>query len=185
MLRHPLQTASLAPSSPFLATQIANSLALAEAQVVVELGVGTGSLTQAILPRLRPDASYIGLDRNADLLAVWRKRFPGHRAILGDAADLTALCAEQGIQLGQVCCIVSGLPWPSFPLPLQQQALGAIAAMLRPGGQVVTFGYHIGLMMPSGQRFHRMLPTHFQRVERLPWEWRNLPPAFVVRCTRG
>jgi phospholipid N-methyltransferase len=46
------------------------------------------------------------------------------------------------------------------------------------------FGYHIGLMIPGGQRFHKLLDRHFSQVERLRWEWRNLPPAFVTRCTK-
>jgi len=49
---------------------------------------------------------------------------------------------------------------------------------------MATFGYHIGLLMPGRQRYFKLLAEYFSHVERLPWEWRNLPPAFITRCTK-
>lgn len=181
-MRRPLQTATIAPSSKHLAMRMAESLALAEARTVVELGPGTGSVTRVVLPYLRPDAKFVAIERNPVLAESWRKRFPRHTVLEGSVENLRELCSSVGIH--EVDCIVSGLPWASFPDWLQVKALDEIHGILRPGGQMSTFGYHVGLMMASGKRFHRMLPPRFDRVEHLPWEWRNLPPAFVLRVSR-
>lgn len=181
-VRKPLQTATIAPSSKHLALRMAESLALSEARTVIELGPGTGSLTRAILPLLRPDAKFVAVERNPVLAEGWRRRFPGQLVLDGSVENLRSLCASVGVH--EVDCIVSGLPWASFPDWLQEKALDEITGILRPGGQMSTFGYHLGLMMASGQRFHKLLPKRFERVEHLPWEWRNLPPAFVLRVSR-
>jgi len=180
--RDPFSVATVCPSSPFLARHLADSLALAEARVVVELGPGTGAVTEALLPRLGPGVRFLAVERNAALCAAWRKRYPQYDVVEGDVADLAAICRSQGID--GVDCVVSGLPWPSFSAELQEAGLSGIHEVLRPGGQMALFGYHIGLMIPGGQRFHKLLDRHFSQVERLRWEWRNLPPAFVARCTK-
>lgn len=183
-VRHPMRTATLAPSSIHLARRMADSLQLSDARVVVEVGPGTGALTQAVLPRLAPAARFLAVERNAALLEAWRGRFQGWNGVEGNVADLRTICAAEGLVPSGVCCIVSGLPWPSFPDWLQDKALEEVASVLRPGGQMVTFGYHMGLMIPGGRRFHQRVLERFRKVERLPWVWRNLPPAFILRCTR-
>jgi len=159
-------------------------LALPEARVVVEIGAGTGALTEAVLPRLAPAARFLAVERNPVLLEAWRKRFNGWKGVEGNVADLGSICGGEGFGGSGVCCVVSGLPWPAFPDWLQNQALDEIVSVLRPGGQMVTFGYHMGLMMPAGQRFLKRVGGRFRKVERLPWVWRNVPPAYILRCTR-
>ena len=55
--------------------------------------------------------------------------------------------------------------------------------VLRPGGTFATFAYWQGLALPAGQRFASRLRSTFSRVQRSPTVWKNLPPAFVYRCT--
>ena len=180
--RDPFAVATVCPSSPFLARHLANSLNLANAKVVVELGPGTGALTEAVLPRLRPGTRFLAVERNPALCAAWKRRYPQFDIVEGNVADLEQICADQGIE--NVDCVVSGLPWPSFDFDLQQQGLSGVQNVLGPGGQMATFGYHIGLLMPGRQRYFKLLAEYFSHVERLPWEWRNLPPAFITRCTK-
>ncbi len=177
-----MQVAAVAPSSKYLAERMGESLELGKARTVVELGPGSGALTKAILPRMAPGARYLAVERNPRLAKWWRRKFEGYRLVEGCVGDLAQICAAEG--LGEVDCIVSGLPWPAFSNGLQDRAIEAIVEVLAPGGQIATFGYAVGLMMPGGQRFLREAKRRFQRTERLPWEWRNLPPAYVLRCTR-
>jgi phosphatidylethanolamine/phosphatidyl-N-methylethanolamine N-methyltransferase len=180
--RDPFSVATVCPSSPFLARHLANSLALETAKVVVELGPGTGALTEAVLPRMHPQARFLAVERNPALCAAWRHRYPRHTVVEGSVADLPQICADQGIEA--VDCVISGLPWPSFDAELQQAGLSGVHQVLSPGGQMAAFGYHFGLLMPGNQRYYKLLGHYFSSVERLSWEWRNLPPAFVTRCTK-
>ncbi|MBC8167298.1 MAG: methyltransferase domain-containing protein, partial [Bryobacteraceae bacterium] len=158
-VRYPFIVGAVAPSSRHLARAMADALDLAEARTVVELGPGTGALTEAVLSRLGPRTRYLAVERNPAFVGAWRERFPGRTIVEGSAADLGAICASYSFE--SVDCIVSGLPWPSFSDWLQVRALEEIVSVLRPGGQLTTFGYHVGTCMPSGRRFVRMLPERF------------------------
>jgi phospholipid N-methyltransferase len=92
------------------------------------------------------------------------------------------LCKQEGIEAVDV--IFSGLPWASFDDDLQERVLDATLRVLRPGGQLITFGYRVGTFLPKGRRFYKRLPSYFSSVQRSEYVWRNLPPAFVVRCTK-
>lgn len=181
-VRSPFHTAALAPSSRHLARRMASSVPLSTAHNVVELGPGTGALTNALLPRLSQHAKFLAVELNPTFAEAWSKQFPGRNIEVGSVANLREICARQGME--SIDCIVSGLPWPSFPIELQETALEEVLSLLKPGGQMVTFGYHVGMYMPSGRHFHRLIHQRFRRVERLAWEWRNLPPAYILRCTR-
>lgn len=181
-LRYPFYTAALAPSSRHLAQRMASAVQLSTAQTVVELGPGTGALTTALLPRLHQDARFLAVELNPRFAEEWRKQFPGRQVEVGNVANLRQICGRH--QMDSIDCIVSGLPWPSFPTALQEAALEEVLSLLSPGGQMVTFGYHVGMCMPSGRHFHRLVKRRFRHVEHLEWEWRNLPPAYILRCTR-
>jgi phosphatidylethanolamine/phosphatidyl-N-methylethanolamine N-methyltransferase len=181
-VRNPFRTAALAPSSRHLAARMVSAVPLGSADHVVELGPGTGALTSALLPRLHQQARFMAVELNPTFAEEWRRQFPGQVVEVGSVVNLRQLCGRQNMT--SIDCIVSGLPWPSFPISLQEAALEEVLSLLKPGGQMVTFGYHVGMLMPSGRHFFSLINRRFRRVERLPWEWRNLPPAYILRCTR-
>jgi phospholipid N-methyltransferase len=80
--------------------------------------------------------------------------------------------------------IISGLPWASLPLKVQDNILREVLSSLAPGGLFITFGYLHARWMPNALRFRRKLEQHFTRVEPSGPIWGNFPPAFVYRCTR-
>ncbi len=149
---------------------------------VVEYGPGTGVFTEGISQRLHTDARFFAIERSADLAELTRARCPGTTVHEASAADVQQLCEKEGIH--QVDAIICGLPWASFPVSLQASILDATLDVLRPGGQFATFAYWQGVVLPAGQRFSKRLRTSFSDVHRSPTVWRNLPPAFVYRCTK-
>jgi phospholipid N-methyltransferase len=121
----------------------------------------------------------------ADLV---RSRFPGVTVFEDNAGHVDRLCERLEIGdsrgRGGVDYILSGLPWPSFSDSLRTQILEAAARALRPGGQLVTFGYHCGLLMPGAWHFRREARRVFADVTTSEVIWQNLPPAFIYRCVR-
>jgi phosphatidylethanolamine/phosphatidyl-N-methylethanolamine N-methyltransferase len=183
----PLVIGAVAPSSRFLARKMLEGVRLDAAAAVVEYGPGTGAFTGQILRRLPGGCRYMAIELNPSMARLWRQRHPGRVLHRNSVANVERLCRREGIGeegLGGVDVIFSGLPWASFPDDLQEQVLEATLRVLRPGGQLITFGYRVGTWLPKGRRFYQRLPRYFGRVERSEWEWRNLPPAFVVRCTK-
>lgn len=173
---------AIAPSSKYLAAEMVRGLDLANAKAVLEYGPGSGVFTDVILPRLGKQTKFVPIELNDDMVAAFRKRHPTVPLVHDSVENARRICDAHGID--QVDYIVSGLPWASFPESLQVRILDAAMTVLKPGGTLVTFGYHVGTLMPAGKRFARLVERYFKSTNRTPVIWRNIPPAFVLRGTR-
>src|SRR5712664_2210613 len=69
--RHPRMLGSIVPSSRFLIKQL-EPIDWAQARVIVEYGPGVGGITAEILRRMRPDASLIVIEINAEFVRFLR-----------------------------------------------------------------------------------------------------------------
>jgi len=81
-------------------------------------------------------------------------------------------------------CVVSGLAWSNMLPRVQDRMLEAVMSSLTEGGQFVAFAYTHAFFMPTAVRFRRQLKLHFRRVETTATVWRNVPPAYVLKCWR-
>lgn len=181
-IRQPFVIGAVAPSSPHLARKMVEGLDLKSASVVLEYGPGTGVFTDEILPRLGPSTKYLAIELNQGMFSEFQRRHPGTPIVNDSVEHARRICDERSWE--SVDYILSGLPWASFPDALQDRILDGALAVLKPGAQLVTFGYHIGTWLKAGKRFYAELPKRFAKVERSDLVWKNIPPAFVVRCTK-
>lgn len=181
-LRNPGMIGAVAPSSPALAREMLATVDLSRGACVAEYGPGTGAFTREILTRLSPGAHFFAVERNAALAGELRDQFPSLHLHEGSVEEIDRFCALEGV--ARLDAVVSGLPWASFPTGLQRRILDATMKVLRPGGQLVTFAYHVGMVTPAGRRFKRLLPEYFSAITRSKTVWRNTPPAVVIRCVR-
>ena len=85
---------------------------------------------------------------------------------------------------GPVDAIVSGLPWATLPISLQDRVFAAMEVALAPGGLFVTFGYFQSLVLLGAWALRRRLARSFAAVRRSPVVWGNVPPAFAYICRR-
>lgn len=180
---------AVAPSSVHLARKMVEGLDLAGASAVVEFGPGSGVFTEEILKRLGKQAKFFAIERNAAMAALVRDRFPGTTVFEDNAAHVDRLCAQMGIGeagtgRGGVDYVLSGLPWPSFNDQLRTEILEAAHRALKPGGMLVTFGYHVGLTMRGAWHFRREARRLFSSMTISRAVWRNIPPAFIYRCVK-
>lgn len=181
-LANPGTVGAIAPSSRALAARMLETVDFGSVGSIVEFGPGTGAFTGEILSRLRDGTRFVAIEINEPMARALRERHPGVAVHHDSVANVREVCAKEGIAAVDV--IVSGLPWASFPEALQRKLLEAAVSVLRPGGQFITFGYTFASRLPKGRRFRAKLPEYFMRVEKSGVVWRNLPPAFVMRCTR-
>jgi len=110
-LRYGTRVASIAPSSKWLATAMCRAIDPDRPQVIVELGAGTGPVTEVIEKLMHPESTLVVNEIDPDFCRVLRKRFPNARVVEGDAAKLHEALAD----LPPVDVIMSGLPTPSLP----------------------------------------------------------------------
>jgi phosphatidylethanolamine/phosphatidyl-N-methylethanolamine N-methyltransferase len=178
-VRDPVQLGAVAPSGGALARRMVEAAALAPGQVVVELGAGTGPMTQEIL-RVRPAGPFVALEPNAALAAVLRARFPTVRVEERKAQDLPTVLAQLG--WGRAERVVSSLPFAIWPESLQREVFDGILAAMAPGSRFVTFGYAHARPLPAARRLWATLNDRFEEVATTRIVWRNLPPALVYCC---
>jgi phosphatidylethanolamine/phosphatidyl-N-methylethanolamine N-methyltransferase len=173
-LQDPFHVASITPSSRWLARLMATGLA--PGARVVELGAGTGTLTEAILARgVRPADLYL-VEQHPLFVDVLRERFPGATVVQTDAA---ALVDALGELRGEVDYVISGLPIVWFNKDKKTKILGEAFALLRPQGRYQQFTY-LG-PPPVGSRLLGRLGLRATLLGVSPI---NLPPAFVYRFER-
>src|SRR6516165_11730644 len=84
-LQKPLQIAAANPSGARLADAVARYIDLARPGPVLELGAGTGSLTQGLVRAGCSPERIIALERESVLVSVLRRQFPAMTVIAGDA----------------------------------------------------------------------------------------------------
>ncbi|MCW0215392.1 MAG: methyltransferase domain-containing protein [Pseudonocardia sp.] len=178
-LRRPDLTGSPVPTGTALAVEIAAVVPRTGSPTVVELGAGTGVLSDAIRARLGPGSRSVAVEVDADFVAYLRRTRPWLEVLHGDAADLSSLLTEAGV--GTVDAIVSSLPWTLLP-PAQRRAMLADAARtLAPDGVFAT----ITTLTAVPERVRdlvRCLEGEFLDVRPTSPVWRNLPPARLYVC---
>ena len=184
-LAHPLSIGAVSPSSRYLAREMVSWFELDAAKLIVEFGPGTGAFTAEVLKQLRPLTRFFTIEQNADFAHHMRQSYPSVTTYCDSVANVGQLCVKEGVgsEQGSVDGIICGLPWASFDNELQDELLTATVAALRPGGKFATFAYLQGTLLPAGMRFRRKLDERFANVGKSRVVWRNVPPAFIYRCT--
>jgi phospholipid N-methyltransferase len=173
--KHGVAIASVAPSSRWLSEATVRKIDWAHAKVVVELGAGTGPITKVIADKAPPGCRVVVIERDPDFVRLLLERFgerPGFQVVEGSAEDLTSILSNLGIDT--VDYVVSGLPVPSFPKPLQEAFFTAIRHVLAQEGlfsQITEIPW----------LYQALYRRHFEEV-RFAFEPRNFPPAGVYHC---
>jgi phosphatidylethanolamine/phosphatidyl-N-methylethanolamine N-methyltransferase len=186
------QTASFVPSSRYLVDAIVQGAAIKRARAVVELGAGTGTVTQALLAAMPRDARLYAVEIDGPLLAATARRLPDPRLvpIHGSAADITELLAAAGHE-GPVDAVVSCLGMSLLTPELRKDILASSIAALGPQGVFVQYGYlHARVVVYSPVRgwsrfnLQAYLQDHFEQIEQQR-VIANFPPADVFVCRQA
>ena len=168
-LRAPLKVASVVPSSRQLGAAIAGQIDPARPGWVVELGAGTGPVTEQLLARGIPPKRLFVLERDPVLVRFLRERHPEPVLVEGDAFRLPELLARYGVD--RVHAVVCGIPLLSMPKPDAARIVRQCLAVLEPDGQLFQYTYRLFSPLP-----YRDFGLAVRRVKRILV---NLPPAAV------
>ena len=169
LLKKPHQVVALAPSSRALSAEMAATLDPAGGPVI-ELGAGTGRITQAIIDRGVPVEMIHSIEMNPVFCDRLRADFPGLNVYQMSAGDVGDLPVE-GAQ-----AVVSGLPLLSMPYDLQNAILGGTFKQVGPTGSYIQFTY--GPKPPIRAEIRDAMGLTWTTSRKI---WGNLPPARVYR----
>jgi phosphatidylethanolamine/phosphatidyl-N-methylethanolamine N-methyltransferase len=170
-LANPQRTGAVAPSSPRLAAAMADWLPANPKSFVLELGPGTGAVTQALIENGLDEEKLVAIERNPKLARLLREKFPRAQIITGDAWKLDDLLHRCDEPIENVGAVISSLPLLNFPPEEAEELAGKIRSILEPQGNWVQYSYHIHKTRPHGSAGFHLLASKIV--------WLNLPPARV------
>jgi phosphatidylethanolamine/phosphatidyl-N-methylethanolamine N-methyltransferase len=167
LITRPKTIGAVIPSSAALARAMARQIE-PKAGPVLEIGPGTGVITEAILERGVAPASLTLVEYDEELAGHLAARFPHVQVIQGDAFDLDrSLRGHDGMPFG---AIVSSLPLLNHPMARRLAYTEGVTRRLAPGAPLIQFSYgaHAPVVPPPGFA-----------VIRAAQVWANIPPAKV------
>ena len=169
LARNPRDMGTLFPSSSYLAGAMAGAVSphMAKNGVFVELGAGTGPVTEALLKRGIPPERLIVIEKSPALAECLLERFP-HVDVRCCGAEEMSACLPEGTR---VSAIISSLPFRSLPREVSVSIMREVERALSSGGIFVQFTYALVGKMP-------FIPDGFRKV-RTRLVPLNVPPAKV------
>lgn len=170
-IANPRQVGALLPTSSRAVRAMLDMADLGSADVVAELGAGTGVHTREILPRLKPGAKLLAFEIDPDLAEILRSRLADPRLqVIADSAEKL----PDYLDGARPDVIVSALPFTSLPGDVGATVLDRATAALAPGGTLLVLQYSTLIL--------KQLRRRFGSVRRSVCLL-NAPPAFLFACT--
>jgi phosphatidylethanolamine/phosphatidyl-N-methylethanolamine N-methyltransferase len=175
-LEKPLTVGAVAPSGRFLARTMARYVDTDIPGPVIELGPGTGPVTEALVERGVDPSRLVLVEFNPVFCRLLRARYPQATVVQGDAYSLKRLL--EGQLRDPVAAIVSGLPLLTKPLKARLRLINEAFALMRPEAPFIQFTYSMTTPpIPKG-----LTNVKTEASERI---WMNLPPARVWIYRKG
>lgn len=168
LLKNPKNVGSVWPSSKRLAKVIAHFIHDHPNICVVELGPGTGIITQAILNAGVPPENLIAIDNSPELAKSFQQKFPHIKFLLDDATHLDKHLSEMGCTPS---VIISSIPLINLPTEVVKKLHQSIHDSLEPRGRYIQFTYAL-------KNYEFATIENFKTIKKRR-VWFNLPPADV------
>ena len=165
---------SAVPSSRQMVSRILRHVDFSRPGTIVELGAGTGPVTEQIIERLRPFQRFVAVESDPDFCEILRRRFPSTTLLQMDASRIAEPLSSMGIH--RVDYVLSGLPTPNLPGRAAVRLWRWLLKSLAPDGVFV----QITVAPLVYRAFYNRL---FHSVE-YQMVWRNFPPGGVYCCSR-
>lgn len=174
-IEKPLHMGAVMPSSKLLARTMAEYVDVEAKGPVVELGPGTGAITNALIEHGVDQKRLVLVEYNPGFCALLRDRYPQAKVVQGDAYALRHSLKD--VLDVPASAVVSGLPLVTKPMLTRLKLIRDAFTALAPGAPFVQFTYSVAPPIPKS------LPgVSTEASERI---WMNLPPARVWVYRKG
>ncbi len=165
----PIRTGAVMPSGKALARRMARCVDPNSTGPVIELGPGTGPVTEALVQRGIDPKRLVLVEFDPDFCRLLRTRYPDATVVQGDAYRLRRLLG--GIVREPAAAVVSGLPLMTKPPRTRLRLISDAMALLKPDAPFVQFTYAMGSPIPKDLAAIKGEPSELI--------WLNIPPARV------
>jgi phosphatidylethanolamine/phosphatidyl-N-methylethanolamine N-methyltransferase len=168
-IERPLSTGAVTPSGKILARTMARYVDPNSIGPVVELGPGTGPVTEALVEVGVNPARLVLVESNPAFCRILRARYPDATLVQGDAYGVRRLL--ETLLLQPAAAMVSGLPLITKPVRMRLRLIRDAFDLMVPGAPFVQFTYAVASPLPK--RFGGFSIEASERI------WMNIPPARV------
>jgi len=169
-IERPLSIGAVTPSGKLLARTMARYVDPASDGPVVELGPGTGPVTEALVEAGVSPSRLVLVEFNPSFCRILHSRYPDATLVQGDAYGLRRLL--ETLLLQPAAAVVSGLPLVTKPIKERLRLIRDAFDLMVPGAPFVQFTYSVAAPLPKQQ----IGGFSVEASERI---WMNLPPARV------
>jgi phosphatidylethanolamine/phosphatidyl-N-methylethanolamine N-methyltransferase len=168
-IERPLSIGAVTPSGKMLARTMARYVDPDSDGPVVELGPGTGPVTEALVEAGVSPSRLVLVEFNPGFCRILRARYPDATLVQGDAYSLRRLL--ETLLMQPAAAVVSGLPLVTKPLRMRLRLIRDAFDLMMPGAPFVQFTYSVASPLPR-----RLGGFSVEASERI---WMNIPPARV------
>jgi phosphatidylethanolamine/phosphatidyl-N-methylethanolamine N-methyltransferase len=168
-IEKPLAIGAVTPSGKALARTMVAYLDPSVPGPIVELGPGTGPVTEEMVAQGIDPERLILVEFDPTFCRLLRKRFPTATVVQGDAYSLRRLLG--GMLDQPASAVVSGLPLFTKPLTTRLRLVHEAFGLMLPGAPFIQFTY--ATIPPIPKALDRVRSEGSERV------WMNIPPARV------
>jgi phosphatidylethanolamine/phosphatidyl-N-methylethanolamine N-methyltransferase len=174
-IEKPLHMGAVMPSGRVLARTMAQYVEVDSHGPVIELGPGTGAITNALIAHGIDQKRLVLVEYNPGFCALLRDRYPQATVVQADAYALRD--SLWNVLSAPASAVVSGLPLVTKPMLTRLKLIRDAFVAMAPGSPFVQFTYSVAPPIP------RSLPgVSTEASERI---WMNLPPARVWVYRKG
>jgi len=168
-IERPLSTGAVTPSGKMLARTMARYVDPGSNGPVVELGPGTGPVTDALVQAGVDPSRLVLVEFNPAFCRILRARYPQATLVQGDAYGMRRLLDT--LLLQPAAAVVSGLPLITKPITMRLRLIRDAFDLMVPGAPFVQFTYSVAAPLPK-----QLGGFSVEASERI---WMNIPPARV------
>jgi phosphatidylethanolamine/phosphatidyl-N-methylethanolamine N-methyltransferase len=174
-IEKPLHMGAVMPSGRVLARTMAQYVDIDSDRPVIELGPGTGAITNALIAHGVDQKRLVLVEYNPGFCVLLRDRYPLATVVQGDAYALRD--SLWNVLSVPAAAVVSGLPLVTKPMLIRLKLIRDAFVAMAPGSPFVQFTYSVAPPIPKS------LPgVSTEASERI---WMNLPPARVWVYRKG
>ncbi len=176
----PLSIGAVTPSGKVLARTMARYVDPDSKGPIIELGPGTGPVTEALIARGIDPSRLVLVEFDPDFCRMLRARFPQATVVRGDAYALRHTLGE--VLQERAAAVVSGLPLMTKPMKTRVRLIHDAFRLMHPGAPFVQFTYAV--IPPIPKALSGVTAEGSERI------WMNVPPARVwvyrkAACAKG
>lgn len=174
------QVASIAPTSKFAIERACRTMDFKNARLFVEYGPGNGCFTRYLLEHMSPDARLICFETNEGFVQQLRNEIRDPRLLILNESATGVGAALEAEGRSKADYILSGIPFSFLGPDLRRALLSDTASALADKGRFITYQ-----VFPPAASFDKHLKKpmeEFFALERIEYEFRNLPPLRIYEA---